>query len=179
MNRILSILLFCLLFFLQSCKFSCSVGNTDDAKKLPANKEGVRIGNQVELQAGGIKVDKAYLVFDDGETVPDDNVVDFSRPVKLVLIIDKGWKGENDKVSLGASEKIEVESGEVLLDEKDLFENKYPDGMSASDAKRIALTASIKLNKAIKPLTTFIVSFRVWDKKGDGFVQGRYKLYSK
>ncbi len=179
MNRLLFLLFFISFFFLQSCKFSCSIGNKDDNKRTAVFKDGIRISNDIELQANRIKVDKAYLVFGDGEAVPEGNITDFSQPVKLVLVIEKGWKEQNGKVSLGASEKIEVETGEILLEEKDLFESNYPDGMPANDARRITLTASIRLKKEIKPLTTFYVSFRVWDKQGDGFIQGRYKLYSK
>ena len=178
MNRFTLFLFLAISFFLQSCEFNCSVGNKEIGKESVTAKENTRIKNEISLQTDGVKVDKAYLLFEDGETVPDDNIVDFSQPIQLVLVIDKGWQEENNKVSLGASEKIEAEK-EVLLDEKDLFENKFPEGMPAEDAKIIYLKAKITLKKRIQPLTTFIVSFHVWDKKGKGFIQGNYKLYSK
>lgn len=164
---------------LSSCEFRCSVGEKDNAPPTTKDeKTGVRVSNEISLQPDGIKVEKAYLLFEDGTRVPDDNIVDFSKAVKLVMLIDNGWKETNGKVMLGASEKIEVESGEVLLDEKDLFKS-YTDGISAEDAKTISLTARVTLKKEIRPLTTFLVSFRVWDKNGSGFVEGQYKLYSK
>lgn len=179
MNRLSVFTLFALLILLQSCEFSCSVGNKDTAKETTVFKDGVRVSNEIELQAEGVKVEKAYLVLADGNPVPDGNIVDFSQPVRLVVVIDKGWKEENNKVLLGASERIEAESGEVLLNEKDLFENKFEDGMPADDAKIIALTASIRLTKEVRPLTTFYVHYRIWDKMGKGVIQGKYKLYSK
>ncbi len=169
---------FCLIF-LSSCKFSCSVGDKSDEPSAAVYKDGVRISNEIELQADGVKVDKAYLLFKDGTAVPAGNIVDFSQPVKLILVIDSGWNEENGKVKLGASEKIEAENGDILLDEKDLFSSFPEEGISAQDAKFITLTATIMLKKKITPLTTFYVYFRVWDKAGEGFLQGRYKLYSK
>jgi hypothetical protein len=165
-------------FLLSSCEFRCSVGEKKEPPAARDEKTGVRLSNEIALQPDGVKVDKAYLVFEDGSRVPDGNIVDFSKAVKLVLIIDKGWKETDGKVMLGASEKIEVESGEILLDEKDLFA-AYTDGINATDAKTISLTARVTLTREIKPLTTFIVSFRVWDKNSNAFIQGQYKLYSK
>lgn len=167
------------LILLSSCEFSCSVGEKDKTPPVAKDeKSGVRVSNEISIQPNGVKVEKAYLVFEDGTRVPDDNIVDFSKAVNLVMLIDNGWKETDGKVKLGASEKIEVDSGEILLDEKDLFQS-YADGIPAEDAKTLTLTARVKLKREIRPLTTFLVSFRIWDKNGSGFVQGQYKLYSK
>lgn len=179
MNRFLLLVYTGISLFLQSCEFNCSIGNKEDKRRTTVSKTRDRIYNGITLQTNSVKVDKAYLVFEDGENVPDDNIVDFTQPVRLVLSVDKGWTEQNNKVKLGASEKIMTETGQVLLDEKDLFKIKYPDGMSAADSRSIALSASILLKEKIKPLTAFIVSFRIWDKNGNGFIQGSYHLYSK
>jgi hypothetical protein len=167
------------LILLSSCKFSCSVGNNDDAPSTAEFRDGARISNEIELQADGVKVDKAYLLFKDGTAVPAGNIVDFKQPVQLILVIDKGWNETEGRVSLGAYEKIEVETGEVLVEEEDMFAQYTERGISAAAAKRITLTATITLKKEIAPLTTFYVTFKVWDKKSRAFLQGRYKLYSK
>lgn len=167
------------MFVLTSCKFSCSVGDKGNVPVTKENKSGIRTSNNIEIEAKGVEVEKAYLVFEDGSNVPQDNIVDFSQPVRIVLVIKKGWKETDGKVKLGASEKIEVESGEVLLDEKDLFAKYSEEGISAKDAEFITLSAKVTLMKTITPLTTFYVSFRVWDKSGEGYIQGMYKLYSK
>jgi hypothetical protein len=165
--------------FLQSCEFNCSVGKKqDEVKGTAVVKDGTRIYNDIELTANKIKVSKAYLVFKDGAAMPEGNLVDFTKPVNVQLVIDEGWKEENGKVLLGAAEKITAEDGTVILDEKDLFSGRYDDGISVADAKNIGLTASLTLKKDLPP-ATFTVSFRVWDKKGEGFVEGSYKLYSK
>ncbi len=167
----------CLLFLLQSCEFNCSVGRKEAEKGKAEFKNGIRVSNDIAIEANGVQVEKAYLLFENGEAVPSGNIVDFSQPVKLILHIDKGWKEEKEKVFLGAAEKIES-GNDVLLDAADLFE-QYTDGLSAKDANVISLTATIRLREAIQPLTTFLVTFRIWDKKGGGEITGSYKLYSK
>lgn len=164
---------------LQSCEFSCSIGGKkDEVKGTAVVKDGTRIYNDIQLTANKVKLSKAYLVFKDGTAMPEGNLVDFTKPVKVQLVVDDGWVNENGKVMLGAAEKITAEDGTVILDEQDLFSGRYDDGISATDAKEIGLTANITLKKDAPP-ATFTVSFRVWDKKGEGYVEGSYKLYSK
>jgi len=163
---------------LQSCEFSCSVGgNKDDVSGTAKVKDGARIYNNIQLNASGVRVDKAYLLLENGQQVPDDNFVDFKGPIKMQLKVESGWVEEKGKVLLGASEKITSESGEVLVDEADLFQ-QYNEGIPAKDAKSIYLSASLKLKEGAPP-TSFMVSFRVWDKRGSGFIEGSYMLYSK
>ena len=164
---------------LSSCKFSCSVGDKREEPSVAEYKDGIRLSNGIELQANGVKVDKAFLLFEDGKAVPAGNIVDFSQPVQLVLVIEKGWNEVDGKVRLGAYEKIEVETGQVLVEEQDMFASYTEKGIDPADARRVTLTATITLKKKIAPLTTFYVHFRVWDKAGDSFLQGRYRLYSK
>jgi hypothetical protein len=173
-------MLFILLAFsLQSCEFSCSIGGKkDEVKGTAVVKDGARIYNDIQLTTNKVKLSKAYLVFKDGTAMPEGNLIDFTKPVNIQLVVDDGWVNENGKVMLGAAEKITTEDGAVLLDEKDLFSGKYDEGISASDAREIGLTATITLKKDVPP-ATFTVSFRVWDKKGEGYVEGSYKLYSK
>ncbi len=163
--------------FLPSCEFSCSIGKKDEVTGAAEVKDGARIYNNIQLNASGVKVDKAYLLLDDGQRVPDDNFVDFKSPVKMQVLVDSGWVEANGKVLLGASEKIITETGEVLVEEADLFQ-KYPDGISVEDSRSVYLSAVLKLKEGIPP-TSFTVSFKVWDKKGNGFIEGSYKLYSK
>lgn len=173
--------LFAGMLFLQSCEFSCSVGDKEDKNKKAVRdtNSGARILNEIKLEATDLKIEKAYLAFADGEMVPEDNIVDFAQPVKLVIVFESGWNEIDGKVNLGASEKITVQGGEVLLDEADLFAKNLPNGMSAEDAKTIALSATIKLTREIKPLTSFTVNFRIWDKNSKAAVQGEYKLYAQ
>lgn len=165
------------LIMLQSCEFSCSVGNKDKDTGNAVVKDGARIYNNIQLKASGIKIDKAYLFLESGKRVPDDNFVDFKETIKLQLKFASDWKEENGKVFLGASERIENEKGDVILQEDDLFE-KYSEGISVKDSRSIYLSAILKIKEGAVP-TSFTVYFRVWDKKSDAFVQGSYKLFSK
>jgi len=176
MNRLLAFLLF-VTVFLSSCEFSCSIGQKDEPKGTAVVKDGSRIYNNISLQTQGVKVGKAYLVFDNGDRVPDDNFVDFKRPVRLQFSIDSGWVEQDGKVFLGAAETITDEKGRTVLQEEDLFQ-QYPDGIPAEDANFFYLSATLTLKPNASP-TSFTVSFRVWDKKGDGSIQGSYQLYSR
>jgi hypothetical protein len=166
-----------ILLFLSSCKFSCSVGDREDPKSVSVVQNNARIYNGIQLQADGITLTKAFLTFENGERVPDNNYVDFKSPVQIHLQTDSGWVVDNGKVFPGASETITAENGTVILKEDDLFA-KYTEGVAPADARAIYLSAIIHLKENAPP-TSFIVSFHVWDKKGKGFVQGSYKLYSK
>lgn len=181
MKFLTGIILFVSILLLQSCEFSCSVGDTGDKEKnaIRDPKTGARIRNEIKLDATDVKIEKAYLAFADGDMVPEDNIVDFSQPIKMVIVFESGWKEVEGKVNLGASEKITVQTGQVLLDEGDLFAEISAKGLSPTDAKTIALTATINLTKEIKPLTSFQVDFRIWDKNSNAAVQGNYKLYAK
>ena len=168
-----------LAFLLSSCQFECSVGNNG---KEPAGKAKVqndtRVYNEIKVNSYKAKLKRAYLVFEDGSRVPDDNFVDFSQPVKLILDINDGWVEEGGKVFLGASEKIITESGDVLLDAQDLFQDYTEQGIPVADARKVSIKATIRLRENVPP-TSFSVQFRVWDKKGDGYIEGSYMLFSK
>ena len=167
----------CVVFMLQSCEFNCSVGKTDNVSGVAEVKDGARVYNKIQLTSNKVKVEKAYLLFDNGQRVPDDNFIDFNSNVRMQLIIDSGWVEENNKVMLGASEKIVAEDGTIVVEEADLFQ-KYPNGITTEDSKSIYLSAILKIKKDVPP-TSFTVSFRVWDKKGDAYIEGSYKLYSR
>lgn len=167
----------CLL--LSACKFEVKGPNDkQDDNKIgvqvsTSSTNGVKIRNDIQLESSGVKVDQAFLSFEDGKLVPETNVTEVGKPIKLRLIIDKGWKEQQGTVAIGASETIETSDGDVLLDEKDLFKDYT--SISPADSKYISLTASIsRLNKLYD---YFLVKFRVWDKNGSGEVKGSYKFY--
>jgi hypothetical protein len=161
---------------LSSCEFNCSIGKKDEEN--PPIARNNRIRNDIKLESNKVNIEKAYLVFEDGNNIPGDNIVDFSKGIKMIVVVDSGWKEINGKVNLGASEKITA-LGKVLLDEEDIFARDLSTGISPEDAKIIGLTATIDLKSEVRPLTTFLVSFNIWDKNSKAFIKGSYKLYSK
>jgi hypothetical protein len=165
-------------FFLSSCEFHCSLGSNDAPKGDAKVIDGTRVYNDIQLEQLGVKVEKAYLVFENNDPVPQSNVIDFTQPVKLILVINEGWKETDNKVKLGVSETILAPDGQVMLDEKDLFA-KYTDGITPVDAKKISIMAKIIIKQKMDPLTTFNVKFNVWDKNSNNYIKGSYKLYSK
>lgn len=168
---------------LTSCKFNCSVGDVGEEKdevNKPVEKDGALLYNGIKLDATGVKVKKAYLVANDdsGERVAQGNFVDVKKGVKLILLVDKGWKVTDDRVWLGASLKVIDESGEKLLDKPDLFEPFDESGISAEDSKTLALSVYFTKWESKRPVS-MDVNFRVWDKKSDAFIEGTYTIHSK
>jgi hypothetical protein len=162
---------------MSSCEFSCQMGGSDDPKGKVKKEEGALVYNDIKVNTFKAKLKRAYLLFEDNTRVPDDNRVDFSQPIKLILDLDGGWEEANGRVQLGVSEKVIDETGAVLLDEPDLFANNN-EGVTVQDARRLAIKASIRVTPNAPP-TSFSVQFKVWDKKGDGFIEGSYMLFSK
>jgi hypothetical protein len=154
---------------------------TDTSSKVEDSKPGSpsstsqNVRNDVKFNSSGLNVQQAFLMFEDGRLVPQDNKVEVGQQVNLRLIID-GWKANNGKVMLGASEKIATDEGQVILNEPDLF-HEFAEGVNAADAGVITLSAVItKVDKLFK---YFEVSFKVWDKSSNDNVTGSYRLYLK
>ena len=161
---------------LSAFLFSCEVKvNNPSSKDAKTEKTSSKIRNGIQLKANGLKVEQAFLTYEDGSLVSSENKIDVNQKVVMRLIMD-GWKEENGKVMIGATEKLTTSKGQTILDTEDLF-GAYPDGVDAKDAKYITLSAVI--TRLDELYDHFLVEFRVWDKKGGGDVTGSYKLYLK
>lgn len=158
---------FLVIMMFSSCEFT--------VKTKTGSEESVsKIRNGIVIKSNGIKVEQAFLLFDDGSLVPDDNKIKVGQKVRLRLIAS-GWKEKDGKVFLDASEKAETNEGDVFLDEEDLF-SQYENGLDAADAGYITL--SVEITGINKLYDHFKVAFRVADKTdGNNFVEGYYKLY--
>jgi hypothetical protein len=169
----LSSYLFILLVTAVSCEFKAEIKTPDgsDAGKKGAGK----IRNGITLKENHLKVSQAFLLReDDGTLLPESNEVGVNKQILMRLIIDSGFTNVGEKVFPGAAEKVETSDGKVLMDEKDLF-SAYPDGVSKKDAGTIGLY--VKITSIDKLYDYYLVSFRVWDKKGTADVTGSYKLH--
>jgi hypothetical protein len=160
-------------FIFSSCEVKVKTG--DDKTNSPTNNGNTKIRNNIKLQTKGLEVEQAFLLLDDGSLVGDDNKIKVNDKVNLRLIISR-WKEENGHVFLDTDEKITTSDGDVLIDEKNLFA-KYDTGVLSKDAEYVTLMATI--TQISKLVDYFLVSFRVWDKKGGGEIVGSYKLYLK
>ncbi len=145
------------------------------AKTKTSESSESKIRNQISLKSSGVTVQQAFLMFEDGKLMPQDNKVEIGQKVLMRLII-KGWKEVNGKVFLGAAEKIATDEGQTVLDEKDLFAN-YTEGISPTDAATITLTAVI--TRVDKLFNHFEISFKVWDKNSTDNITGSYRVYLK
>ena len=169
MNRpVLSLLL---VLVLAACNNNAA-GPGD--KTVQSDGENKNVRNKISVKAKGIKLEQAFLLFEDGKLVPEGNKIEVGQKVLMRLLID-GWKAKDGKVMLGASEKISTDDGRVVMDEQDLFATNT--GIDPKDAKVITLSATItQIDKLFK---YFEVAFRVWDKNSDDNASGSYRLYLK
>ena len=138
-------------FFLLIIAFiSCNTTPEDkqsSGQKVETNKASSKIRNGIDINTkGGLKVSQAFLLFEDGSLVPSSNEAKVNQPVNLRLIIEKSFTENNGKVEIGAAEKIETHTGELLLDEKDLFRDLGE--IEAERAELLTLKATItKIDK--------------------------------
>ena len=165
---------------LAGCEVKCSAGNNEPAVKSKTvsssdnnTLNGAIIKNDIELDATGVKLKEAYLV-DADKNLLTENVTRVGEKIYLVIKLDTGWVKENGKSFVGASERISTKAGKVVLDTDDMFKDYSETGVDAEDAKVLSLSAVI--TQANSGVDDFVVQFRVWDKKGNGEVKGKYKF---
>lgn len=170
-------LVYALIMLIAGCNSDSSTQNKTDSSAVakPASSNS-KIKNDIQLKENGLKVSQAFLLFDDGSRVPEDNTVQINQRVSLRLIVD-GWSNAEGKVFPGASEKIITSDGNAIVDEADLFEAYSAAGVDKKDAEYLTLYAEI--TQLDKLYDYFSVEFRVWDKKSNAEVTGSYKLYIK
>lgn len=133
--------------------------------------------NGITMNIKGFKVSDASLYFDDGNPVPEGNMVDLNQHVTMFVVIDSGYKIINGKVFPGGSERIVLSNGYEVLKADDLFTAYTAGGVDAKDGKYISLKAVItQIDDKQMEIT---VNFRIWDKKGPSNITGSYKLHIK
>ena len=147
----------------------------DTVAKLPPPPVNDKIRNGITLKSNILKVSQAFLLDDEGHVLPGNNLTDVNKYLTLRLIIDSGWVTANGIVKIGASEKVTASDGSQILDEKDLFAEG--DEVSPTDANVIDIKVIIQ--RVIKLVDYYEVSFRVWDKIGAGEVTGTYRFNVK
>lgn len=175
MRRVTPFFILAALIGLCSCEFKVDVKQAEKPDELAKTTSGVissKIRNGIDIKAtGSLKVKQAFLLYEDGTLVPETNVTAVNQPVNIRLMVE-GFTESDGKVEIGASEKIETNTGQVVLDEKDLFADLG--AIEAERAKLLTLKATI--TRIDQLYDYFVVSFRIWDKKGEGSVMGSYRL---
>jgi len=151
-----------------SCEFSVKTDKKADEKNIS------KIRNGIEIQSKGIKVEQAFLLFEDGNLIPEGNKVKVNQKVRL-RIVCSGWKAINGKVFLSGAEIVETSEGDVILNDSTLLKD-YTDGIALSDAEY--LTMHVVINQITKLYDYYKVIFRLSDLNDkQNVVEGFYKLY--
>ena len=147
----------------------------DNIKQPAKITNKVEIKNNIKFNSKILSITKAYLLFDDGSSVPANNKVALNQRVNMILMIKAGWSEREGRVFPGGREIIKLSDGNTVLDSGDVFKPYDESGVSTDDAAYITLKAMItKIDDKKKYV---VVNFRVWDKKGIGEVTGSYRLY--
>ncbi|RPD48264.1 hypothetical protein DRJ53_10995 [Paracnuella aquatica] len=133
-----------------------------------------KIRNNIEVQASGVTLEQAYLTYDDGTLVSEDNVTNVNKKLVLNLVVD-GWQVQDGKVHLEASEKLATSEGEVLLDEPALFSKSGLQALSPQDARYLRLNIVVT---GINELSDYYeVTFKVWNTYTQQFIYGTYRFF--
>lgn len=165
---------------LTGCNFNCSVGEKKggvNVKTVTSNDNttlnGAIIKNDIDLDATGVKLKSAYLL-DASNNPLKVNETRLGEKIYLVLEMDTGWVKENGKSFIGAGEKILTSAGRVVVSAEDIFIDYETTGVDQEDAKYITLSAVITNPET--GMNDFTVHFRVWDKRKEAEVKGKYKF---
>ena len=141
---------------------------------MQATCKNDKIKNGMEVYEDGLHVEEAFLTNGDASYISDDNKVQVGENVCLRMII-KGWKAEDGKVFMDASQTVTTSAGDTLTSNPSLFGIKLLYGTVAQSADHVLLYQTIGSLK--NPSEHIIISFKVCDKTTNKSVHGSYKLY--
>ena len=139
--------------------------------KYPVTEGGIR--NGIELKTNGVLVEQAFLTYEDGSPVDESNTTTLNKKIKINFVV-QGWQEQNGQVPLEASEKVITSDDDVIMDEKELFSKAGMKTLSPVDAQFLRLT--VEVNGIRKPHEYYLVSFRIWNKGTDQWIEGEYKF---
>ena len=134
----------------------------------------IKIRNGIQVAAsGGLLVEQAWLQSANGPLIREENLINLGEKIYLHLII-QGWIGQDENISIGASEKITTDEGLCFLNESDLFE-RY-ESLPLEAVNKISLSAIIE--NIDRLVDFFRVDFRVWSKlHPEQEITGYYQFY--
>lgn len=132
------------------------------------------IHNGIRLKANGVVVEQAFLTYEDGTPVDESNTTSLNKKIKINFIV-QGWQEQDGQVLLEANEKVTSSDGDVIMDEKELFSKGGMKTLSAVDAQFPRLT--VEVSGRHKPYEYYLVSFRIWNKETDQWIEGEYKFH--
>jgi len=173
MNTIKYLFLSLLFFMIAACgnKEPNETSEKNDEKK---ETKSSTLQNGIITVEKGLKIDHAVLLHADETPLSLPNEVTIGEEILCRLNVS-GWKAENGKVKIGAGQTIETESGDLVLDQKDLFSS-----LESADLEAVGeVTLKATFTEVHESLRNFTVRFRIWDKVSNAEVTGQYKIHLK
>lgn len=145
----------------------------DDDSNSPATAKKAEYLSDVDItETGGLKVTRAFVSSVAGDVFTGE-VTAWANEKRILNLSMEGFKVVDGRSYVGIAEKITSSEGTEVLDVADLFEQYTSTGISEDDAHHLRLSATLTegLNSPY-----YTVSFRIWDKKGEGVVTGSYRI---
>jgi hypothetical protein len=139
--------------------------------KYPTAEGSIR--NGIELTANGVFVEQAFLTYEDGSPIDESNTTTLNKKIKINFVV-QGWQELDGIVALEANEKVMTSDGDVIMDEKELFSKGGMKTLPPLDAQFVRLT--VEVNGIRKPHEYYLVSFKIWNKGTDQWIEGEYKF---
>ncbi len=136
------------IIILHSCNFSKSV-NTDLITGLTT------VGN-------GLTCEDVYLSMADGQI--QKNTFIYGEEFDMNFNDIKGFSKVGEAVFPGLSLNVANESGEIVMETEDLYAG-YTEGL---DFSPLLLAATLTVAKPIQSGNNYLLTVKVWDKKGTG-----------
>jgi hypothetical protein len=169
-------LLYCLLLLaFTSCEVKVNSASTDKKKEEPYTRNTNKIRNGIKFTTtGGLKVEQAFLSYEDGTLVDEQNITDLKRRLVLHLNVD-GWKAENGKVYIDAEQKVLTDEGQEILNVSGLFTKNGIEAVSEDEAKQVSL--NVVINSINRLVDYFLVEFKVYNRKSEQVIEGSYKFH--
>ncbi len=139
----------------------------------------VAVGSETDLSTG-LNVSNSGLSFDDSYLTVDgvkitSNKVDFGKSVKLVFTGLDGFKKVDGNIFLDASMKVTSPSGELIVDQTNMFSAYQTTGVNPSIiAKGLSLTFTT--GAPMVSGETYLWEAKVWDLKSDGMVNATVSI---
>ena len=173
MKSIQYLFLSCLLLMVAACG-NKEPNETAEKNETKQETKSSALQNGITTIEKGLKIDHAILLHADETPLSAANEVTIGEEILCRLNVS-GWKAENGKVKIGAGQTIETESGDLVLDQKDLFST-----LESADLEAVGeVTLKATFTEAHESLRNFIVRFKIWDKVSNAQVTGQYNIHLK
>ncbi len=133
-------------------------------------KIDIQADKNIKIESNSISYDEVYLFSKERNSTITDGKIKYNEEVNMMLEGLRGFKEENGKVHIGMSIKAYDTSGNVILNEEDLFSEP----VDAESLKSRLMSSVIFYEGSSDQKVTF--ETKVWDKLDNGKISATTSL---